>query len=613
MEITLDNSNIGTVGGDFLCHNTMHYHTHIHSSVATPGRVRGYMPAPYGRLFGRDEDIQEIIQILIGNSASGSSNSKPVRFALLGAGGQGKTALVLEVMAQLAMKECYSAENSIWVPCEKASSPALLVDVLFTSLDIRKDIRKDSHNTIQHIRHELHASPDPVILLLDNFETPWNASEARGAVARILRDIAQISHVTIFITMRAPTAPCKDIIWVEKNIQSLDPEASLKLYASIDPRLQHDNKLPELLGMLGHMALAVKLMAQHGNNTGYTVEQLISGYKITGTAMLGRSKGSDPQNSVSVSICMSLESPLVKDQVNASRLLTIIAVLPSGTTVDALRQYWAPDLDDLDATLPTLIETSLLERRNQTYFVLPVIRSYLLDPSRLPNDVRESMVDAACNFLQQHPSVTPGDSSFPDDMTARSIEEINLQAILLQASEPKTKVVAACYILASHQYQVRPRMEVIEHAVKLVSEVADQNVIGQVYHCSATMLIGLNRFDESLQQYKLTRDAFIAASRPALAALTLLDIAHVSVSMDPSKNEIHLIEQAQQELVSINTPQPIRRKWTLLRLFTPLRNRYKKTASTEAKPGNLVEESMAQCLRRLGCAHSRWGNYSDAI
>ncbi|KAJ7583807.1 hypothetical protein C8J56DRAFT_192911 [Mycena floridula] len=595
MDITAENIKIGgNVGGAVLSNNTTTtiHQTHIHPAcktvlnpkalvilytAASSGRSRGYMPAPNDQLFGRDEDVKEIVQILVRNPAS--PKSKRARFALLGAGGQGKTALALEVMAQLAMQVCYSAENSIWAPCEEATSAELLLNVLYNSLDITRD----THNSIQDILNELCASTDPIILLLDNFETPWNAPGQRGAVARILCDIARFSHVTLFITMRATVAPCEEITWEEKRIQVLDPEASLQLFTAIYQKPQGEAKLTELLEMLGHMALAVKLMARHGKNTRYTVEQLISGYKVTGTAMLGRSKGSDPQNSISVSICMSLESSLVKDEVNAVRLLYILAMLPSGTTSDTLRRYWASNLLNLDSSLQSLLEASLLEHRSATYFVLPVIRSYLLDPSHLPNDIHDSMVAAACNFLRQHQDTDPGQLSFIDDRKMRTSEESNLQAILLNTSEAKPQIIESLHTLAAHQYRVRPRLEVIEHAVGLVSKLADQRLVGDVLYLYAEILQALNHSHDCLQQRKLARNAFLAASEPALAARTLLDIANDSVLIDQGFNEIPLIEQAQQELESIYCPRPIPDRHTV------------------------------KCLRRLGRAHSRRGNHSEAV
>ncbi|KAJ7578627.1 hypothetical protein C8J56DRAFT_1111641 [Mycena floridula] len=285
---------------------------------------------------------------------------------------------------------------------------------------------------------------------------------------------------------------------------------------------------------------------------------------------------------------MSLESSVIKDVFNASRLLTIIAMLPAGTTPPRLQQWWALDLLNFDAALGALFEASLLECRTTTYFVLPVIRSYLLDPSRLSADLHESMVRVACSFFKQHNSFNPGENSFKDDIEACAIEETNLQAILLETSEPNPDVIEAIYTLAWYQYHTRPRTEVIQHALKLANKLNDQKLVGYVLHCYAAILLALNRFDESLKQFTLARKAFLNASQTLLAAHMLLDIADVSAMINSSFNEIPLIEQTQQDLELIGTEHG------------------EETQSA-------VQEMMVLCLRRLGTAHSRRSNHADGI
>ncbi|KAJ7581735.1 hypothetical protein C8J56DRAFT_1101174 [Mycena floridula] len=539
-------------------HNTVKDSTFAHFLIQVTNSLtryaRGYMPVANDKLFGRDQEIKEIVQILTGKPLSQSKHSllarifttkstsslKCAHLTLLGAGGQGKTAMALKVMAHPAIKEYYLKNNNIWVPCNEATSPELFLDVLYNALALNQD----NHNTLEAILKELHKTSKPIILLLDNFETPWNALGARGAVARILQEIAQFSHVALFVTMRATVAPCEEIEWKEIKIQALSPEASHQLFVSIDPQLQHDPELSDLLEMVGHMALAVKLMARYGKNTGWSAKQLLSNYKSTGTSMLGSAQGSDAQNSVSVSICMSLKSLLVKNELNAGQLLRIIAMLPSGTTPDNLEQWWAPDLENRNGALRVLLEASLLECQTTTYFVLPVIRSYLLDPLQPPDDIHDSMVNAAC------------EKSFQSDMQVRSIEEINLQAILLQTSEFNTDVIKALCTLALHQYRVRPHTEVIQHAVKLLKNITDQHqLVAHTFYCYAGILHSLNHSQESLQQYNLAREAYLAAPEPTHAAWTSIGIADVSVTIDSSFNEIPLLEQTQYELESINEEQ----------------------------------------------------------
>ncbi|KAJ7596086.1 hypothetical protein C8J56DRAFT_819580 [Mycena floridula] len=575
----------------------------VHVSL---GRTRGYMPAANDKLFGRDQEIEDIVRILTTEPAD--SDSKRARFALLGAGGQGKSALAAKVMAQPAVKRCYSAKNSLWIPCDGATSAELLLDVLVTSFDIPKD----THNTIQDILAELQQSSEPILLLLDNFETPWNAAGARGAVSRILRDLAQFPHVALFITMRGHAAPCEEITWVERRIQPLDPDSSRQLYITVDKKAKEDEKLAELLEMLGHMPLAVKLMARHGKNTGYTARELSSRYSL---AMLGPTNSSDPQNSVSISISMSLESSLVKDELNAITLLSIIATLPSGVSPESLSKWWAPELRNGEGALRALLEASLLEREASSYFVLPVIRSYVLHPSRISTPVRDSMVKAACHFLKVHDSFNPGQPFYTRDMIARSSEEINLQAILLGTSAPDTDSIQALYTLACHQYRSRPRTEVIEHAVKLATDATDHNVVGRVLDCYGWMLYDLNRFDEALERYNQAREAYLTASEPRLAALILLDIALTAPLVDSQTDEISFIDQAREELETIySSPDASHNQRHFLHSFSSIRNRFRKGASVKRKDDStLYDGDMAKCLWRLGSAHSRRGNYSEAI
>ncbi|KAJ7585576.1 hypothetical protein C8J56DRAFT_1027227 [Mycena floridula] len=215
--------------------------------------ARGSMPVANEKFFGREQEIRKIVQIITGRPLSQSKRSRLARIftnkpasslkhahlALLGAGGQGKTATAHQVMAAPAIKEYYDKKNRIWVPCVKATSPELFLDALFHSLSLNQD----NHNTLEAILKELRKTSKPIILLLDNFETPWNAPGARGDVEHILQEIAQFSHVALFVTMRAAVAPCEDIGWEEIKIQALGPEASHQLFVSIYPQLQHDPEL----------------------------------------------------------------------------------------------------------------------------------------------------------------------------------------------------------------------------------------------------------------------------------------------------------------------------------------------------------------------------------
>ncbi|KAJ7596127.1 hypothetical protein C8J56DRAFT_884251 [Mycena floridula] len=567
---------------------------------------RGYMPAST-MLFGRDSDVDFIVNQLIWQPET--PESKRTRFAILGTGGMGKTSVAVKVVRDARLLECYPKHYQAWFPCIQATSFSLLLDTVHSALDLPSDTK----NILNAILDELQSSDKPMILLFDNFETPWNAAGARAEVAQFLRDIDAIPHIAIFITMRAQIPPCEGIDWKEMRITPLDSEASFQLYTGIDTRAQDDKKLSELLEMLGHMPLAMKLMARQGRNTGCTIEQLMESYQKAGTAMLGLSKNSDAQNSVSISISLSVNSPQVKEEPDAYELLCRISMLPAGTTFQALQTLWASNIRNLQSPLQALLGTSLLEHRTRTYFVLPVIRSHVLDPQHLPTSVQNSMMEAACSFLEHHSSVEPGEPSYKDDMEARSVEEINLQSILLHTTSSEPHFIQALLTLAWHQDQIQPRTEVIQHAVKLLSNVTSQELIGNVHNCYASILYDLNHWRESQDHFNLARQTYLGASEPRLAALALLDVAYVSTLIDPDINEIHLIEQAKLELQTLQSPKHNQHQLHFPSSLSIFQNWFKKDTQQPTDASIVDNEDLARCLLELGNAYFRWGDHAEAI
>ncbi|KAJ7596132.1 hypothetical protein C8J56DRAFT_1116582 [Mycena floridula] len=506
--------------------------------------------------------------------------SKRARFAILGTGGMGKTSVAVKVVRDTRLLECYPQHYQAWLPCVQATSFPLLLDIVHSALDLPSDTK----NTLNAILNELESSDKPMILLFDNFETPWNAPGARAEVAQFLRDIDAIPHIAIFVTMRAQIPPCEEIDWKKMRITPLDSEASFQLYTGIDAKAQDDEKLSELLEMLGHMPLAVKLMADQGKSTGCTVEQLMEDYH-----------------------------PQLKEEPDAYELLCRISMLPDGTTFETLQSLWASNIQNLQSLLQALLDTSLLEQGTRTYFVLPVIRSHVLDPRQLPTSVQNSMIEAACSFLEHHNTINPREPTYKADMEARSIEEINLQSILLCTTSSESHLIQALLTLALHQYQIRPCTEVIQHAVKLMSNVTGQKLTGDVFNCYAWILHDLTRWKQSLEQCKLARQAYLDASEPRLAALALLDVAYVSALIDSQTNEMALIEQAKLELETLQSPKHSQHWQHFLPSLTTLRNKFKRGTGQPKNTNTIDNEDLASYLIQLGIAYSRKKDHFKAI
>ena len=171
----------------------------------------------------------------------------------------GKTSVSLGVVEQPLIKTRFLPENIVWVPCIEATSATLLLEILSTQLQV------PGQATIEKIISLLAAtSTQPHLILLDNFETPYNALDgARKQVEDTLRRLAMLSHITILVTMRGRHPPCTEAIkWQSKEIQPTNETACLLIYRSIYPESENDPDVGRLLGILGHMPFAVTLMAR---------------------------------------------------------------------------------------------------------------------------------------------------------------------------------------------------------------------------------------------------------------------------------------------------------------------------------------------------------------
>ncbi|KAG6871666.1 hypothetical protein C0995_001649 [Termitomyces sp. Mi166 len=498
---------------------------------------RSPIPANLAIFHGRDSLVNDLVNVIIARFESRQ------HIFLSGPGGMGKTSTALAVMNHEKVKDCFADHLRVWVPCIKATSVSLFLDTLHTSLAISKrtgDIRGN-------ILSELRASP-PIIVLLDNFETPWNVPGEQSEVEHLLRDMNQIPHVTLFVTMRSSSPPCGDIHWRHVNLQAVDNTAAREIYTSWHSEGDADPDLSRLLELIGNMPLAVTLMAKIAKMTHLSAAGLVEEYNRLGTPMLGQ--GLDAENSMDVCIGLSVYSSRMKALPEAFDLLCIISMLPTGTSYQILSKWWASKLRNLTGALDVLKSTSLVEERNSTYFVLPVIQRYILDPSRFKGKVRTSMMEMACAFLKHHePQIGKM------RIATLSEEEGNLEAVLLQATttDPPHIIRDGLLLLAHYQQYHRPYVHVIKYALKLARDIGDKTLQGDILLCYHGILHALYQCDEALKQAQEALDLFISVSDKKKAAMSRLAIDH-SFSycrIKPFQTRKKIIKKAQAYFKSV--------------------------------------------------------------
>ena len=392
-------------------------------SLAT---IAQQMPLKPEVVHGRDDIIDEITQLLMKEETS--------RICIFGLGGMGKTSVSLGVSEHPLVKTWFLPENLIWVPCIEATSATLLLEILYIQLRVPGD----KQVTIEKIISLLNTSTQPRLILLDNFETPYNvlSKTQTKQVEDILRRLAMLSHVAILVTMRGNHPLCnKAIKWQLKEIWPTNEAASLHIYHSICPDLENDHDVSRLLCVLGHMPFVVTLMARLAEKGRSTAEELLLAWSEDRPDILS---GDGHEHSMNHSISLSVDSYPMTQNVHALLLLKTLSCLPAGATKAALR-WWVPALRVLMVpfTIATLSNAGfLVENKRQDsdslvykFSVLPVVQLFMQQHDRIEEEVWHNIQSSCYQYVLDH-ACCDYDPAFPEKSKALAAEDINIQAIL---------------------------------------------------------------------------------------------------------------------------------------------------------------------------------------
>ena len=288
---------------------------------ASDSLTRQEMPLKPEIFHGRDDLVEGIAQLLLQEETS--------RVCILGPGGMGKTSVSLAIVQLPLIKERFPSGNIVWVPLLKRHR-RLLLEILSAQLQVPGD----KQVTLKNIISELDTVKQPRLIVVDNFETPWNGNQ-KQQVGDILPRLAMLSHIAILVTMRGRRPPCDAVKWQSKTIESTDEAACLRTYHDINPDSKNDPDVARLLTALGHMPFAVTLMARLGVESQTSAKDLLDAWSEFGPDILSN----DPEQSMNRSLRLSVESDLVKRNPNAILLLAILSLLPAGTTKENMR-WW---------------------------------------------------------------------------------------------------------------------------------------------------------------------------------------------------------------------------------------------------------------------------------
>ncbi|KAF8638221.1 hypothetical protein AX17_002370 [Amanita inopinata Kibby_2008] len=423
---------------------------------------------------GRDSLIEQAKRIVFG--------VKGANLAISGAGGMGKTTLAVALLHDHDIKTYFGAQLH-FVSCETIKSASQLINGLLLALghgdalNMTDDAGKQNRDP-RAILYDILSTSGVMLVVLDNFETPWNEFGRQAYVHNVLKDVAALDNVTLIITTRVNIVP-SGIDWQpflpDDILPPLDIPSARAVFLK-EARLtiggQESADLDMLLREIDCVPLAVSLLSRAQKSKSPTL--LLRRWRDEKTSMLkalGHSTNTK-LNSVEISIEVSLAPFGGSDEM---KLLSLLSFLPAGI------QEWESELyhmelglDKLQELANNLLAASLLQVSDGSLHMLSPIQHYI---KRKYGDICKTEIR---HLSEQHVQLIQESLAGNEHVdNPKLLEQAkNIVSLLVQAmnSFPSDTIFDAAYLYS--QYLNDNNKANVELAATLLSGV-QQKVVGE--------------------------------------------------------------------------------------------------------------------------------------
>ncbi|KAF9561156.1 hypothetical protein CPC08DRAFT_817854 [Agrocybe pediades] len=425
----------------------------LHPST-TPRKVLTRRSKPQ-IVYGRKEEINLLAECLLETRPEtemwwrGLDDEPPYpsRICILGSGGIGKTTLALSVLHHESIVKKFEEER-FFVPCEAASTPGLFLDQLATSLGINVEESKES--ILKAVIYRLKKGLS--LLVLDNFETPWDPPENRSEIEAILAELTSTKRTSIVLTMRGSQKP-NGIRWSQgiPPLQPVDVHSATTIFKAISHK--DDEFVSKLVKAVDCVPLAVTLIATLASVDGETTESLWLRWQEENTSMMNN--GDDRLNSLEASVQLSLSSPRMHRDPTALTLLRVFCLLPDGVSPVFLQacEKGLPEVPSVKKALSTLRQNALVyEDSSRDIRILSPIRLFMkarYPPSnKLHRFVDEYFIDLARRGIDYQDPVLRQQLQ----REANNINFILVDSLESSSDQNGTKIVNAVLCFCHYMY-----------------------------------------------------------------------------------------------------------------------------------------------------------------
>ena len=391
-------------------------------------RKLGESPPPPPRTFGRDELIEEIVDL--------AKNLAPI--ALIGPGGIGKTSIALAILHHDRIKEQFG-DNRRFIRCDKFPPSRTnllrrLSNVIGAGVEDPGDL-----TSLQAF-----LSSKKMLIVLDSAEYILDSqgTDAQEIYAMV-EELSRFDNICVCITSRSSFTPPH---YKRLDVPTLSADAARDTFYRIYNSNDQSNLVNGILEELDFHPLSITLLATVARHNLWDMARLAREWEGRRTDVLQ----TEHNGSLAATIELSLASPLFQQLgPNARALLGVVAFFPQGINTENL-EWLFPAIPNRTDIFDKFCMLSLTYQSNGFAIMLTPLRDYLC-----PKDPASSPLLRATKehyFSKISVNVNPNKPNYRESQWITS-EDVNVEHLLdvFTTIDPNSESVwRACAYFMQH-------------------------------------------------------------------------------------------------------------------------------------------------------------------